>query len=268
MGKLRAISLRGVAGVCLGAASSFAAVLPKSAPPSQAIDVWFALPQFNREYAAQGGNPQPTAGRLLIYIPEQFNPARTWPLLIVNSTTDGGRTSVMDAPGYRWITADGCVVLATDANIRPRTDTVAWRASVLSAGLDVLHHDWPASKAWPVIFAGLSGGAKRSEWNAALFAATRSLRIGGIFLTGINDDRMPEALQAFHPPTEFKNVPIWISSGRSDGIAKPDAEREVQASLIHLGFRNVRFSSFIGGHELSRNDLRDALRWFRQLGNF
>jgi hypothetical protein len=242
--------------------------LPPTAPASSTIDVRFPLPQFNREYAAQGGNPQPSAGRLLIYVPPGFDARRRWPLLIVNSTTDGSRTSVMDAPGYRFATADGWVVLATDANIHLPKDTISWRAGVLSAGLDVLHHEWPASKAWPVVFAGLSGGAKSSEWISAIFAATHSLRIAGIFLTGINDDRMPEAIRAFHPSPEFQNTPIWISSGRNDGIARPDAEREVQGSLIHLGFRNVRMSSFLGGHELSHADLRDALRWFRNVGHF
>ena len=101
----------------------------------------------------------------------------------------------MDAPGYRFATADGWVVLATDANIHLAKDTISWRAALLSAGLDLLHHDWPASKAWPVVFAGLSGGAKCSEWMSAIFAPTHSLRIAGIFLTGINDDRMPAALQ-------------------------------------------------------------------------
>jgi len=250
------------------ASSAFGAALPGTAPASKRIDTWFALPQFNREYAAQGGNPQPSAGRLLIYLPDRLDVRRTWPLLIINSTSDGGRTSVMDAPAYRSATADGWVVLATEANIRLRTDTISWRAAVLSAGLDLLHHDWPASKAWPVVFAGFSGGAKCSEWISAIFAQTRSVRIAGIFLAGINNDRMPEALQAFHPPAEFHNVPIWISSGRDDSIARPDAERAVQGSLIHLGFRNVRLSSFSGGHELDRAGLRDALRWFRNLGQF
>ena len=120
------------------------AVLPSAPPPSRAIDVAFPLPQFNREYAAQGGNPQPSAGRLVLYLPERFDPRGTWPLLIVNSTNDGGRTSIMDAPAYRGATNTGWVVLATDANIRPRSDSVSWRAGVLSAGLDLLHREWPA----------------------------------------------------------------------------------------------------------------------------
>jgi hypothetical protein len=197
------------AAILVLAASACAAVLPSIAPPSRTIDVSFALPQFNREYAAQGGNPQPTAGRLLIYVPAGFNPQGSWPVVIVNSTTDGGRTSTMDAPGYRFVTDVGWVVLATDANIRTRNDTISWRAAVLGAGLDVMHRDWPASKHWPVVFAGISGGAKFSEWMSAIFAQTRSVGIAGIFLAGINDDRMPEALQAFHAPAEFKNVPIW-----------------------------------------------------------
>ena len=249
-------------------ATGFAALLPSAAPASNTIDVLFPLPRYNREYAAQGGNPQPSAGHLLIYLPQRFDPKQTWPVLIVNSTSDGGRTSIMDAPAYRFVTNDGWLVLATDANIRPRGDSTSWRAAILSAALDLMHHDWPASKKWPVAFAGFSGGAKRAEWISAIFAQTGSLRVAGIFLAGINDDRMPDALHALHVPANFHNVPIWISSGRNDGIAKPDASREVQASLIHLGFRNVRLSSFFGAHELDRNGLRDALHWFRSVGQF
>ena len=259
------VGLLGWISLCL---SSYAATLPAAAPASNQIDVAFPLPQFNREYAAQAGNPQPTAGRLLIYLPAQFDPRRSWPLFVINATADRGRTSIMDAPWYRSLTADGCVVLATDANIRPRTDTVPWRIAVLSAALNVMHRDWPASRNWPAIFAGISGGAKRAEWNSAILAETRSVRIAGMFLAGINDDRMPEALQSFHPPPEFRNVPIWISSGRNDPIAKPEAARDVRNSLVHLGFRNVRMGTFNGGHEVDRGDLRDALRWFKTLGKF
>lgn len=243
--------------------SSSASILPKGATENGTIDVQFPVPQYYQAYAAEGGNPRPATGRLLIFLPPNFDPHRNWPILIINSTTDGGRTSPMDAAWYRApATAAGWLVLATDATSRPHTDTTAWRVGLLGAGLDVIHRDWPGSSRWPVVFAGLSGGAKRSEWLGAIFSRTRSLNIGGLFLAGINDDRMPEVLTNYPATPEFLRVPIWISSGSSDPIATPTKARDVEGSLVHLGFKNVQISQFYGGHELDRSDLRRALKWF------
>lgn len=243
------------------------AILPQYA--SGEIDLSFPVPPYYQDYAASGGNPRPATGRLLIFLPPNFDPQRTWPLLIVNSTTDGERTSPMDAPWYRaTANGEGWIVLATDATIRPHSDTTLWRAGILAAALDLLHRDWPGSSKWPAVFAGMSGGAKRSEWNAAILARPLSLHVAGLFLAGINDDRMAEALQNYPVAGDFFRVPIWISSGMNDPIATPAKARDVQASLIHLGFRSVHLSQFYGGHELDRADLRRALRWFRQQGSW
>lgn len=239
--------------------------LPPRAQRSGTIDLTFPVSQNYQEYAAAGGNPRPTSGRLLMFLPQDFDAQRSWPVLIISSTSDGGRTSTMDAPWYRApATNEGWIVLATDATIRPREDTTAWRLAVLSAALEVLHHDWPGSRQWPVVFAGMSGGAKRTEWLSAMLARTHSLNIRGLFLAGINDDRMPEVLQNYPMSAEFLRIPIWISSGSSDPIATPVKTRDVQGSLVHLGFKDVHLSEFHGGHELDRADLRRALKWFRE----
>ena len=102
----------------------------------------------------------------------------------------------------------------------------------------------------------------------AMLGRTSTLDIRGFFLAGINDDRLSAALQAYPPSPEFFRVPVWISSGNNDPIAKPHDEEAVRDSLIHTGFRNVKLSHFLGGHELDRADLRRALQWFRQIGNF
>ncbi|PYI78576.1 MAG: hypothetical protein DMF04_02840 [Verrucomicrobia bacterium] len=233
------------------------------------VDLRFPISKYYQEYAAQGGNPLPTTGRLLMMFPPGFDPARSWPMLIISSTTDLHHTSAGDAPWYRAAAmAEGWVVLATDATIRPREDSTAWRVAILAAGLELIHHDWPQSKNWPVVFAGMSGGAKRSGWMGAMLGRTSTLDIRGFFLAGINDDRLSAALQAYPPSPEFFRVPVWISSGNNDPIAKPHDEEAVRDSLIHTGFRNVKLSHFLGGHELDRADLRRALQWFRQIGNF
>jgi len=108
------------------------------------LDFQFPVNKYFQDYAAQGGNPRPTTGRALLMFPKGFDPARPWPILIVTSTTDLGRTSPMDAPWYRDAAmAEGWVVLATDATVHPRDDSLAWRLAMLTAGLQILRQSWP-----------------------------------------------------------------------------------------------------------------------------
>ncbi len=261
------LSCRFVIAILVWGSVASAQVLPPE--PGETVDISFAIPKHFEDYAAAGGNPQPEAGRLLLYLPKQFNPRGIYPVLAVTSTTDKGRTSPMDAPMYRAVaTKEGWIVLATAALIRPKFDSTTWRAGVLAAGLDLMHRGWPASRAWPVVFAGLSGGAKRSCWMAAMLAQTQIVKTAGLFLAGMNDDRMGEAIHDYPATAELLATPIWMSCGRHDPIAPPEFQRQTQASLKHLGFRQVELSQFDGGHEVDPADLRRALRWFRAKGNF
>jgi predicted esterase len=90
----------------------------------------------------------------------------------------------------------------------------------------------------------------------------------GFFLSGINEDQMPEALKTNPAPPGFLRLPIWISSGITDRIATPLQEEQVKGSMVRIGFQNVHLSRFSGGHEVNRADLRSALKLFRQQGHF
>jgi hypothetical protein len=244
-------------------------LLGKPATPGGTLDLQFPLSNYFQEYAAQGGNPRPTTCRILLFFPNGFDPARSWPILIVTSTTDLDRTSIMDAPAYRdAATKEGWVVLATDATIRPRADSLQWRLSILTAGLEMIRSKWPQSAQWPVAFAGFSGGAKRSGILAAMLAGNRGFKICGMFLAGINSDRVSAAVKDYHPPADFFNTPIWISSGTTDQIALPGAQEEVFFSLKRTGFQHVRLEKFFGGHALKSGEVQRALHWFRELGKF
>ena len=248
---------------------STAAILPQSPGSSGTVDVRFPVPEYYQKYATQDGNPVPTTGRLFLLLPPNFDSRRVWPILIVTATKDPGHTAPSDAPWYRAAAAaDGWIVLATDATVRPRNDSVSWRLALLAAGLDVVHHEWPKSGQWPVAFAGISGGAKCAQWLGAILAQTHSLNIRGFFLSGINEDQMPEALKTNVAPPGFLRLPIWISSGINDRIATPAQEQQVKGSLVRTGFQNVRLSRFSGGHEVNRADLESALKWFREQGHF
>ena len=238
-------------------------------PRGGVLDFQFPINKYFQDYASRGGNPRPTTGRALLMFPNGFDPARSWPVLIVTSTTDVGRTSPMDAPWYRDAAmAEGWVVLATDATIPPREDSLAWRVAILTAGLQTIRDDWPQSAQWPMAFAGYSGGAKRCGILAAMLATENKIRICGFFLAGINSDRLSAAYNDYHPSGDFLNAPVWISSGMQDQIAPPNAQEAVYYSLKRTGFKQVRLEHFFGGHSLKRPEIQRALHWFRELGKF
>jgi hypothetical protein len=252
------------AGVCKSATLAGQPVHPRAT-----LDIQFPIDQYFQNYAAAGGNPRPTTGRALISFPTGFDPARTWPILIVISTADNRRTNAMDAPFYQEPgIAEGWIVLAADATISPRDDSDSWRLGLLSAAIQMLHRNWPQSMHWPIAFGGFSGGAKRSGYMAAMLAQAQAVKISGLFLAGINDDQITLAYKRYRPPPDFLNIPIWLSSGTGDSIAPPWKHEHVRASLANTGFKRVRVESFDGGHEVDPAQVQLALRWFRQLGSF
>jgi hypothetical protein len=233
------------------------------------LDMQFPLNNYFQQYAARGGNPRPTTGRALLFFPQGFDPARSWPILIISSTTDFSCTSIMDAPWYREAAMkEGWIVFATDATIRPSEDSLPWRLAILTAGLQMLRDNWPQSAQWPIAFAGLSGGAKRSGILASMLAANHGLRICGLFLAGISSDRVTAGYKDYQPPADFLNVPIWISSGMNDQVATVGAQENVYYSLKRTGFKQVRLERFFGGHTLKRTEIQRALQWFREVGKF
>jgi hypothetical protein len=263
--------------LCLGALATFlfesvgeaASLAGHQIPSGGTLDFQFPLSDYFQQYAAQGGNPRPTTGRALMFFPKNFDPARPWPILIVTSTTDLDRTSPMDAPFYRDAAmTEGWIVLATDATIRPRADSLQWRLSILTAALQMIRSDWPQSAQWPIAFGGYSGGAKRSGILAALLAKNRGFKVCGLFLAGMNSDRLSAAYKDYHPPSDFLRIPVWLSSGTADQIARPGAQEGVYYSIKRTGFQQVRLEKFSGGHEVNDSEVRRALHWFRELGKF
>lgn len=276
MRPLRKIILRALLVVGLLAAAQSVTSLANSATLAGhqvqggcTLDIQFPISSNFQEIAAQGGNPRPTTGHALIYFPSGFDPAKSWPILVITSTTDVGRTNILDAPAYRDAAMkEGWIVFATDATIQPNADSLQWRLVPLTAGLQFLRSSWPQSAQWPVAFAGFSGGAKRAGIVAAMLASNHRLKISGMFLAGINSDRVSAAVKDYHPPADFLKVPIWISSGSTDPIATPGLEEGVYYSLKRTGFTNVRLEKFFGGHTLKRTDVQRALHWFREVGRF
>ena len=257
--------------ICLGlSVSADAATLAgQQIQPGGRIEIRFPVSKYFQDIAAQAGNPRPETGRAVLAFPAGFDPARTWPILIVTSTSDFHRTSAMDADWYsRPAIAEGWIVLGPDATISPHIDSTQWRLGLLGAALEAIRKDWPQSARWPVAFAGFSGGSKRSGVLGVMLAKSGSVRVCGFFLSGINEDRLGEAYKTYHPGAGLLEVPVWLSSGSSDPVATPQAHNLVKASLERTGFKRVRLEQFGGGHQLKLSEVRRALQWFRQLGGF
>jgi hypothetical protein len=257
-------------GCCFLALFSSAQAATLAGKPVQGgarVEIEFPVAKYFQDMAAQAGNPHVTIGRAVLLFPPGFDPSRTWPLLIVSSTSDFRRTNIMDTDWYRRpAMAEGFVVLGSDSTVSAHIDSTPWRLAFLAAALEAVRKDWPQSAKWPVVFAGFSGGAKRSGFMGSMLAHKVNLK--GFFLSGINDDRLSVAYRDYHPGGNFLDTPIWISSGNLDPIATPALSDQVRLSLQRTGFKHVRLERFAGGHQLKMSEVRLALQWFRQLGNF
>lgn len=94
--------------------------------------------------------------------------------------------------------------------------------------------------------------------------AAGGYRVAGIFLSGMNEERITQAYQRFKPGRDFLRIPIFLNSGMYDIVATPEQQNAVEKSMRRTGFENIQHTSFPGGHELPPTRLREGLRWLRK----
>jgi hypothetical protein len=234
--------------------------------PGATVRVSVPLSEKEKTYVAEGGNLVPPYSMATLAVPRGFDPHKTWPVLIVFSSSDHQYPSWFDLIShYRRVgLAEGWVLLAGDGpKPPPRLDSSGWRAGHTLAALDALNRSFPGSQKWPLVCAGQSGGAKRATYLAPLLAAG-GYRVAGIFLNGINEERLTQAYYRFQPGRDFLRTPIFINSGARDLIARLEQQNDVENSMRRTGFTNIRHATFLGGHELPPRQLLEGLRWLRQ----
>jgi hypothetical protein len=255
---------------CLAySANAFAAGLNfAGAPltPGGTVRVSVPLSELEKSYLTEGGNAVPPYTMATLAVPRGFDPKKMWPVLIVFSSSDHQFPSWYDLMGlYRApALAEGWVLLAGDGpQPAPRVDSSGWRAGHTLAALDALHRSFPGSSKWPIVCAGQSGGSKRASYMAPLLAAG-GYRVAGIFLEGMNEERITQGYRRFNPGRDFLRTPIFLSSGVRDMIATLDQQNAVENSMRRTGFENIRHTTFPGGHQVLPTQLQEALRWFRK----
>jgi hypothetical protein len=234
--------------------------------PGATVRVSVPLTGVEKAYVAEGGNAVPPYTLATLAVPRAFDPQKTWPVLIVFSSSQNQHPSWFDLMVIYRATAlaEGWVLLAGDGpTTPPRLDSSGWRAGHTLAALDALNRSFPASKKWPIVCAGQSGGAKRATYLAPLLAAG-GYRVAGIFLSGMNEERITESYRRFNPGRDFLRTPIFLNSGVHDIVATLEQQNAVVESMQRTGFNNIRHTTFPGGHELPRARLLEGLRWLRK----
>jgi len=234
--------------------------------PGSTVQANVPLSAQEKSYAGQGGNPVPQSAVAVLATPANFDPRKSWPVLVPCSTSDFKRQNRDDLVQFyqRVGLAEGWVLLAGDGPQHARNDTAAWRLAMTLAAIDALHHSFAGSEKWPMACAGFSGGAKGAG-SIAPVLARNGCRITGLYLTGVNQDYLSPGYTRAQPGAAFLSTPIYVSVGHDDRIATLEQQYDVVGSIKRTGFNRVRIGTFRGGHEVNDAQTSIALRWFRSL---
>jgi hypothetical protein len=235
--------------------------------PGATVTASVPLSAGEKAFASDATRNIPDQAIAVVAFPGKFDPNKSWPVLVVFSTTDFKRLNRNDLVDFYRSAAlsQGWIVLAGDAREFAPNDTNGWRTAMTLAALDELHRSFPKSRSWPVAVAGFSGGAKRAGLLAPVLFL-EGYRICGVYLTGINEDTLSISYRKSKLGRRFLDTPIFISSGTNDRIAPPERARTVAESIKSAGFRRLRFESFQGPHAVKKDHIVEALRWFRGIG--
>jgi hypothetical protein len=234
--------------------------------PGSTVRASVPLSAQEKSLAAQGGNAVPANAVAVLATPSNFDPRKSWPILVICSTSDFKRQNRDDLVQFYRIVAlhEDWALLAGDGPQHARNDTAAWRGAMALAAVDALHRSFPGSDRWPVACAGFSGGGKGVGYIAPLLARN-GCRIAGIYMTGANEDHLSDGYARIRPGESFLNTPIYISAGHDDRIATVEQQYTVAGSIKRTGFNRMRIGTFYGGHEVNDGQTSVALRWFREL---
>jgi hypothetical protein len=233
--------------------------------PGGTVRAEVPLSPLQQRYVAEGGNAVPPHAVAVLAVPLGFDPQKTWPVLVVFSTSDAKTQNREDLVNIyqRLAIPEGWVLIAGDGPRPAQHDTSGWRIGMTMAALDALHRSFPGSTKWPFACAGFSGGAKRAGLLSPLLAVA-GYRIAGVYLTGLNDDTLSQGYEKYNPGADFLRTKVYFSSGARDRTAPLMQQNSVRASMQRTGFTNIRHQTFAGPHAVKRTHVTEALRWFRQ----
>jgi predicted esterase len=205
--------------------------------------------------------------QLAVAFPDALDPTQDHPILITQVTADHYRPNVLEIGEYApTALAQGYVVLTAQGIPWPeseKSDTLLHRYVTVRAALRWLEGEIPASKDWPIVLAGFSGGAKIVQVLAVSLTLEQH-RVAGVFLGGCNEDHSRLLLAQYPSVRErFSQIAFFLSAGEDDRIAPPPIMGSVAEQLRRSGVQHLELSVHPGGHRLDTRDLSRALSWFR-----
>ncbi len=239
--------------------TGFASSATLSPTPGEILTLEVPLSDKRRAEAAKDGNPKLAHAKAALAVPQNFDAQKSWPILVISNTE--AYSNIDSLQQFKQAAVDeGWVVMAADAVEAEKNKEGGVRWPTIAAAFDYITAAWPAVKDWPVACGGMSGGAKNSAFLAADLAREHH-RIIGMLMMGCNQDMATVAYRKSAPPN-FLRAAIFLSSGKSDKIATPEAHEFVKNSLRGTGFQKVRLESFDGAHDIYPPHIGEALRWF------
>lgn len=231
--------------------------------PGSTVKANVPLSAQEKSLASQGGNSVPPNAVAVLATPSNFDPRKSWPVLVVCSTSDSKRQNRDDLADFyaRVGLREGWLVLAGDGPQRARNDNSAWRGAMSLAAIDALQRSFPGANKWPVACGGFSGGGKGVGVVAPLLAK-HGCHVVGVYITGANEDRLSEGYARVSPGPGFLTTPVYIAAGRDDRIATVEQQYDVAGSIKRTGFQRIKIGTFHGGHEANDAQTSIALHWF------
>jgi predicted esterase len=213
--------------------------------------------------------PRVTRLRVAIAAPAEFDPSRSWPVMVISASSDPGYSSSRALLRRYAPTAmaAGWILVAADPlqRVTLTQDSHQLRFVMAHAALAEMEREWPLASSAPLAFGGYSGGAKHSGVLAAEFAARKRLAIG-VFQGGINIETLASFGRRLKVLDEdYRRIPVFIAGGEIDKVATPSAHRAVAASLRKAGFEHVRLEFNALAHKIDPAMLDAALKWFGEL---
>src|SRR6476659_7704703 len=208
--------------------------------PGSTVKANVPLSAQEKSFAGQSGNAVPPNAVAMLATPSNFDPRKSWPVLVPCSTSDFKRQNRDDlVQFYRRVgLAEGWVLLAGDGPQPARSDTAAWRGAMTLAAIHALHRSFPGSEKWPIACSGFSGGGKGVGYVAPLLARN-GCRIAGIYMTGANEDHLSDGYVRIQPGANFLSTPIYIGAGHDDRIATVEQQYTVAGSIKRTGFNRM-----------------------------
>ncbi len=235
--------------------------------PLPAEDVAFVAKQYG------DAAPHPTIIRASLAVPADFDPDKPQKVLIGSASATG---DVLSIPVTRSTfakegLAHGYVILAADGGDgKPKIgDGPDYRLVLLKIALVELNARFPQAKRdWTFATAGFSGGAGYASFQA-LWLSTQGYRVGGMMLLngGYTPTQWEHAVEMRGNTSRWHQIPVFISWGEKDGIAKPPLMQESINTTKHSGYQRVRAESFPGGHQAWGEHINLALEWFDSLAS-